>query len=128
MDAPTQQPTQPGVNQQPVQPAQAQPVYYVAGYAPDPTQVHVQPAQMAIPAAVPAAQSTSFPILGVSDWQFWKGALLGAAVTLLITNESVQKGTMKMISKVSAAAQSGVEEIKEKFEDAKAEAEAEVGK
>jgi hypothetical protein len=110
MDATTQQQVQPGVYQQPVQPAQAQ--------------TYVQPTQMVAPVAVPATQTPSL----LTDSQFWKGALIGAAVTLLVTNESVQKGAMKMISKAGAVAQSGVEEIKEKFEDAKAEAEAEMGK
>ena len=121
MDEAFQQQIQPGVSQQYVHP---QPVYYATGIAPDQANTNIQPAQV----AAPAAQTAQLPVLNAPDWQFWKGALLGAAVTLLVTNESIQKGAMKMISKVGAAAQSGVEEIKEKFEDAKAEAEAEVSK
>ncbi|PIE58675.1 MAG: hypothetical protein CSA33_01875 [Desulfobulbus propionicus] len=71
------------------------------------------------------APSTSLLGINVQDTQFWKGALIGAAVTLLLTNESVQKGVVKTVSKVTAAAQCGIEEMKEKFEDAKAEAIAE---
>lgn len=74
-----------------------------------------------------AAPQTSTSVLGlnVQDSQFWKGALIGAAVTLILTNESVQKGIVKGVSQLTAAAQSGIEEMKEKFEDAKAEAKAE---
>lgn len=55
------------------------------------------------------------------------GAALGAAVTVLLTNESVQKGIVTAVARMTAAAQSGIEEMKEKFEDAKAEAIAEAG-
>ncbi len=71
-------------------------------------------------------QPASLPGLNIQDATFWKGALLGAAVTLLVTNEGVQKGVVKAISGVAAAAQCGMEEMKEKFEDAKAEAQAEM--
>ncbi|HHB77174.1 MAG TPA: YtxH domain-containing protein [Desulfobulbus sp.] len=100
--------------QQQVQP---QPVYQ----QPVPAPVYQQPVQP----TYPVAPTTSLLGLDVQDTQFWKGALLGAAVTLLVTNESVQKGVVKTVSKLTLAAQSGVEEMKEKFEDAKAEAEAE---
>ncbi len=85
-----------------------------------------QPQAIVTPtSAIPSPPSS---VLGVNvqDSQFWKGALLGAAVALLVTNESVQKGVIKGISSLSAAAQSGMEEMKEKFEDAKAEAKAEM--
>jgi hypothetical protein len=88
-------------------------------------QYYQQPQQ--IHPAAPVAPTTSVLGLNVQDSQFWKGALLGAAVTLLLTNESVQKGVVKGVSQLSAAAQSGIEEMKEKFEDAKAEAKAETG-
>lgn len=65
--------------------------------------------------------------LSPQNTQFWKGVALGAAVTLVLTNESVQKGLVKAVAKMTAAAQSGIEEMKEKFEDAKAEAIAEAG-
>jgi tetrahydromethanopterin S-methyltransferase subunit G len=55
------------------------------------------------------------------DDQFWKGVLLGAAAALLVTNDTVQKAVMKGTASVLTAAQSGVEEVKEKFEDVKAE-------
>ena len=55
------------------------------------------------------------------DDQFWKGVLLGAVAALLVTNDTVQKAVMKGTASVWTAAQSGVEEVKEKFEDVKAE-------
>ncbi|PHR27237.1 MAG: hypothetical protein COA36_09625 [Desulfotalea sp.] len=86
-----------------------------------------QPQQMYSTAPVAPADTTSILGLNIQDSQFWKGALLGAAVALLLTNESVQKGVVKGVSQLTAAAQSGIEEMKEKFEDAKAEAKAEAG-
>ena len=99
-----------------------------------PQMVYQQPAspvyQQTVPvqAVAPVAPTTSILGLDVQDSTFWKGALLGAAVAMLVTNESVQKGVVKTVSKLTAAAQSGIEEMKEKFEDAKAEAVAESGK
>ncbi len=96
---------------------QAQPVYQ------QPQPVYQQPVQpTATTSTLPAASTLG---VNVQDTNFWKGALLGAAVTLLVTNESVQKGVVKTVSKLTAAAQTGIEEMKEKFEDAKAEAQAE---
>ncbi len=68
---------------------------------------------------VPA--SPTFLGFNFQDQQFWKGLLIGAGVTLLVTNDKVQKTAMKGISKIFHAAQSGVEELKEKFEDIQAE-------
>lgn len=88
-------------------------------------QQHPQQMYPAQPAASASSTNNSLLGLNVQDSQFWKGALLGAAVTLLLTNESVQKGVVKGVSKLTAAAQCGMEEMKEKFEDAKAEVKAE---
>jgi hypothetical protein len=99
-----------------------------------PQMVYQQPTapvyQQTVPvqAVAPVAPTTSILGLDVQDSTFWKGALLGAAVAMLVTNETVQKGVVKSVSKLTAAAQSGVEEMKEKFEDAKAEAIAESDK
>ena len=95
-----------------------------------PQMVYQQPTatpvyQQQVQPVYPAPPTTSVLGLDVQDSQFWKGALLGAAVTLLVTNESVQKGVVKTLSKLTLAAQSGIEEMKEKFEDAKAEVRAE---
>lgn len=93
------------------------------------TPVYQQPVQAVAPGGpvAPVSPATSILGLDVQDATFWKGALLGAAVALLVTNETVQKGVVKTVSKLTMAAQSGVEEMKEKFEDAKAEAQAESG-
>ncbi len=96
-----------------------QPVYQQVPNNQQPTAQYVQ-------TAYPVNQDSSLFSLNVQDTQFWKGALLGAAVALLVTNETVQKGVVKTASKLTAAAQSGIEEVKEKFEDAKAEAKAEM--
>lgn len=72
-------------------------------------------------------RNSALSTLSPQNTQFWKGVALGAVVTLVLTNESVQKGLVRAVAKMSAAAQSGIEEMKEKFEDAKAEAIAEAG-
>ncbi len=41
--------------------------------------------------------------------QFWKGALVGAAATLLLTNENVQKGLAGSLGSIFGAAKSGIE-------------------
>ncbi len=70
-----------------------------------------------------AQDAPGYSILGLnlSDGNFWKGALIGAAVTLLVTNDTVQKTIMKGVATAYSAAQNGVGELKEKFEDAQAE-------
>lgn len=55
---------------------------------------------------------------------FLKGALIGAGVTFLLTNKSVQKGLFKTFAKGSQMFQMGMEEMKERMEDAKYEMEA----
>ncbi len=65
-------------------------------------------------------------ILGqINSNDFIKGALIGAGVTYLLTNENVQKAIMKTVARGVELFQSGIEEMKEKYEDAKAEIEAE---
>ena len=61
---------------------------------------------------------------GLNTGDFVKGALLGAALTYLLTNKGAQQNIMKAVSKGSELFQAGMEEMKEKFEDAKAEMEA----
>ena len=56
---------------------------------------------------------------------FIKGALIGALGAYLLTNEKAQKTIFKGIAKTTSMFQAGIEEIKERFEDAKAELEAE---
>lgn len=65
-------------------------------------------------------------LLGKFDTQkFLLGALIGAAGAYLLTNENAQKNLFKAIAKGSELFQTGIEELKERFEDAKAELQAE---
>lgn len=65
-------------------------------------------------------------LLGSFDTNnFIKGALLGAVGAYLLTNENAQKTIFKTVAKSSEMFQAGIEEMKERFEDAKAEMDAE---
>lgn len=55
---------------------------------------------------------------------FVKGALIGAGVTFLLTNKTTQKAIFNGFSKGSELVQAGMEELKERMEDAKAQMEA----
>lgn len=55
---------------------------------------------------------------------FLKGALVGAGVGYILTNEKAQQAIFKAIIKASELFQTGVCELKERYEDAKAEIEA----
>lgn len=52
---------------------------------------------------------------------FLKGALIGAVATFILTNENAQKAIFKGFAKVSGLFEMGIEELKERYEDAKAE-------
>jgi hypothetical protein len=52
-------------------------------------------------------------MLNLDDSEFWKGALIGAAAVLLLTNESVQSMLFKTGAKAKEAVQSGVGAVKE---------------
>ena len=58
---------------------------------------------------------------GSSQQDFIKGALIGAAATFILTNENAQKAILKGFAKISSLFESGIEELKERYEDAKAE-------
>lgn len=53
-------------------------------------------------------------MLNLDDSEFWKGALLGAAAVLLLTNESVQGALFKTGAKAKSAVKTGVDRIKER--------------
>ncbi|MGP1580602.1 MAG: YtxH domain-containing protein [Wolinella sp.] len=61
---------------------------------------------------------------GWENGDFLKGALIGAAVTFLLTNETAQKSIFKAFAKATSMMQMGIEELKERYEDVKAELEA----
>jgi hypothetical protein len=101
-------------------------------------QAHQGNAYAAYPAAYPAGQyqaayyqpqgaylgaqyQTQTPFLNFSNDRFLKGLLIGAAAAYLLTNESVQRSAIKGVVKVWSLLQGGVEEIKERFQDAEAE-------
>jgi hypothetical protein len=57
-------------------------------------------------------------MLNLDDKELWKGALLGAAVVLLLTNESVQNSLFKTGVRARDAVKSGVDKIKTQARDA----------
>ena len=59
--------------------------------------------------------------LGVHNDALIKGLLIGAGLTFLFTNETVQKNLIGAAVKVWSTLQGGVEEMKERFRDAEAE-------
>ena len=79
--------------------------------------------------AYPSAYATHAPhhpsglgsFFNFHDERFVKGAITGAALTFLLTNDSVQKNAIKSMVKLWSLFQGGVEEIKERFKDAEAE-------
>lgn len=56
-------------------------------------------------------------MLNLDDSEFWKGALIGAAAVLLLTNESVQNMLFKTGAKAKEAVQGGFEKVKETVQD-----------
>ena len=100
--------------------------YYPAGAYPVPPAygAYHSPPPGAMPtAAYPGAAQAqqSSPFFNFSNDRFLKGLLIGAAVTYLVTNESVQRTAIKGAVKAWSFLQGGVEEIKERFQDAEAE-------
>jgi hypothetical protein len=64
-------------------------------------------------------------LLGSFDTtHFLKGALIGAVGAYLLTNENAQKTIFKTFAKGADMFSAGIEELKERMEDAKAELEA----
>lgn len=59
-------------------------------------------------------------LLDFDDKDFWKGALVGAAVVLLLTNESVQSALFRGAVKGREAIKDGVDAVKEGVDKAKA--------
>ncbi len=53
-------------------------------------------------------------MLNLDDTEFWKGALIGAAAVLLLTNESVQNLLFKTGVKAKHAVDNGIDKIKQK--------------
>lgn len=71
---------------------------------------------------IPTAQtSTLGSWFDYSNPSYIKGLLLGTGVTLLVTNPTVQNAVIKGTVAAWSAVVGGIEEIKEKVRDAKAE-------
>ncbi len=74
-----------------------------------------------------AIQERSLVPTTVSSWfdysnpSYLKGLLVGAGVTLLVTNPTVQNAVIKGSVAAWAAVVGGIEEVKEKVRDARAE-------
>lgn len=62
--------------------------------------------------------------MGFDTNKFLIGLAIGAAGAYLLTNENAQKALFKTFAKGSELFTAGIEEMKERFEDAKAEMEA----
>ncbi|SDD71400.1 YtxH domain-containing protein [Desulfuromonas thiophila] len=70
------------------------------------------PPQTAVSPASPAPASGN---------SFWLGALVGAGAALLLSNDRVQKSLIRGTTALFSAIQASAEELKEKFEDVRAE-------
>lgn len=62
---------------------------------------------------------------GFSTTELLAGAVVGAAAMYVLTNESVQKRLFKGVAMMSDALSGGLDELKERYGDARAEYEAE---
>ena len=70
------------------------------------------------------SQQTNTTQSTFSNGDFIKGALLGAALTYFLTNKNAQEGLFKAFGKGSELFSAGIEELKERYEDAKAQMQA----
>lgn len=62
-------------------------------------------------------------MLSLDDTEFWKGALVGAAAVLLLTNDQVQDALFKSGAKAKSAVKSGADQLKERVSTASGKAE-----
>jgi len=73
------------------------------------------------PAYYQQQQQPNRSLFSLPNDRFLKGLMIGAAVTYLVTNEQVQRTTIKGLVKTWSLLQGGIEEVKERFGDAAAE-------
>lgn len=72
-----------------------------------------------------ANQTLMIPVqTGFNSGDFIKGALIGALATYLLTNKGAQETVMKTVGKGRELFSAGIEELKERYEDAKAQMQA----
>jgi hypothetical protein len=109
-------PQAPGIQnpQQPYYHPQANTYYYQQ----DGAQYGYAPAVAGLPMASADGVNSWFDF---SNTSYLKGLLIGAGVTLLVTNSAVQKALVRGSVKLWSFVQGGVEEVKEQFHDIKAE-------
>lgn len=67
------------------------------------------------------AQGGILATLTAQRGEILKGAAIGAVATFILTNPTTQNAIFKGIAKLSSLLEMGVEELKERYEDAKAE-------
>lgn len=96
------------------------PAGYGPAYPPGPVQGAYYPGYDGYPGAYYQAQSQT-PFFNFANDRFLKGLLIGAAAAYLLTNETVQRTAIKGAVRAWSMLQGGVEEIKERFQDAEAE-------
>jgi hypothetical protein len=89
------------------------------GYATGPIHGGIHPAAAGMPG--PYARASSSSLFGLGNDRFVKGLLIGAAAAYLLTNEGVQRSAIKGVVKAWSLVQGGIEEAKERFQDAEAE-------
>ena len=77
------------------------------------------PLQNNMQQTLPSTQQSGF-----NNGDFIKGALIGALATYLLTNKNAQETIMKTVGKGSELFSAGIEELKERYEDAKAQMQA----
>lgn len=75
----------------------------------------------AYPVNYPVPVNVPSPANQTSTSRFVKGALAGALIAYILTNENVQQSAIKTAVRAWSFMQGGVEEMKEKFRDAEAE-------
>ncbi|MBF0098601.1 MAG: hypothetical protein HQM04_05665 [Magnetococcales bacterium] len=78
-----------------------------------------------MPYAAPPWQATPPVDKEDSNRRFVKGVLLGAAATYLLTNERVQHTLFRAVAKLWTGVSYGLEEVRERYQDAHAEVDAE---
>lgn len=88
------------------------------GYGVGHETVHLPTSQTAHPHY---ATQQNTPFFNFGNERFMRGLLIGAAATYILTNEKVQRNAIKGMVRVWSTLQGGLEELKERFQDAEAE-------
>lgn len=92
--------------------------YGQAGYGYGP---NAMPAPMPLQPQPQASTKAGGGLIPYTSSSFLTGALIGVAAAYILTNENVQHSMIKGTVKAWHLLQGGVEEVKERFQDAEAE-------